>query len=133
MNNKTVNMNLTPQEVLIIESLRACQAVNAAVDSRKTEAQIKEELMDKYMAMDDYDFIHEYAKIIGDDTILAVLQDTLETDGKWNVIFDAIDEDAIIDDLFEAYVSEDTRRQLFLDLQDRTELCSQLVDLTING
>jgi hypothetical protein len=133
MNNTTVNMNLTPQEVLIIESLRACQAVNAAVDSRKTEAQIKEELMDKYMAMDDYDFIHEYAKIIGDDTILAVLQDTLETDGKWNVIFDAIDEDAIIDDLFEAYVSEDTRRQLFLDLQDRTELCSQLVDLTING
>jgi hypothetical protein len=133
MNNKTVNMNLTPQEVLIIESLRACQAVNASVDSRKTEAQIKEELMDKYMAMDDYDFIHEYAKIIGDDTILAVLQDTLETDGKWNVIFDAIDEDAIIDDLFEAYVSEDTRRQLFLDLQDRTELCSQLVDLTING
>ena len=126
-------MNLTPQEVLIIESLRACQAVNASVDSRKTEAQIKEELMDKYMAMDDYDFIHEYAKIIGDDTILAVLQDTLETDGKWNVIFDAIDEDAIIDDLFEAYVSEDTRRQLFLDLQDRTELCSQLVDLTING
>jgi hypothetical protein len=133
MKNTTVNMNLTPQEVLIIESLRACQAVNAAVDSRKTEAQIKEELMDKYMAMDDYDFIHEYAKIIGDDTILAVLQDTLETDGKWNVIFDAIDEDAIIDDLFEAYVSEDTRRQLFLDLQDRTELCSQLVDLTING
>jgi len=133
MNNTTVNMNLTPQEVLIIESLRACQAVNASVDSRKTEAQIKEELMDKYMAMDDYDFIHEYAKIIGDDTILAVLQDTLETDGKWNVIFDAIDEDAIIDDLFEAYVSEDTRRQLFLDLQDRTELCSQLVDLTING
>jgi hypothetical protein len=133
MKNTTVNMNLTPQEVLIIESLRACQAVNASVDSRKTEAQIKEELMDKYMAMDDYDFIHEYAKIIGDDTILAVLQDTLETDGKWNVIFDAIDEDAIIDDLFEAYVSEDTRRQLFLDLQDRTELCSQLVDLTING
>jgi HKD family nuclease len=97
----------------------------------RSDEDYKKELMQKYMDMDDYDFIHEYAEAVGDDTILAVLQDSLGTARKWEIIFDAIDED-VIDELLEAYVSVEDKRQLFLDTQDRTELCSQLVDLN-NG
>jgi hypothetical protein len=137
MKNTTVNMNLTPQEVLIIESLRACQAVNAAVDSRKTEVQIKEELMEKYMNMNEVDFMNEYVEAVGADVILDVLCDTMPSHVKWNTIWDAIDEDEInemedvIDELFASYVSDDTRHDMFFELNDREELAAQLVDLTI--
>ena len=132
MTNKTVNMNLTPQEVLIIESLRACQAVNASVDSRKTEAQIKEELMEKYMNMNEVDFMNEYVEAVGADVILDVLCDTMPAHEKWDAIWDAIDED-VIDELFASYVSDDTRCDMFFELNDREELAAQLVDLTVNG
>jgi hypothetical protein len=79
------------------------------------------------MKMDDKKFIEEYAKIIGDDTILSVLQDTLEFDKKWEVIFEAI-EVWVIDELFANYASEETNRELFLQTQDREQLCAQLVN-----
>ena len=132
MNNTTVNMNLTPQEVLIIESLRACQAVNATVDSRKTQVQTAEELMEKYMEMHGEDFMRTYLNVVGDDVILDVLRDTMPAHEKWDAIWDAIDED-VIDELFESYVSEDTRCDMFFELNDREELAAQLVDLTVNG
>ena len=132
MNNTTVNMNLTPQEVLIIESLRACQAVNATVDSRKTQVQTAEELMEKYMNMNEVDFMNEYVEAVGADVILDVLRDTMPAHEKWDAIWDAIDED-VIDELFESYVSEDTRCDMFFELNDREELAAQLVDLTVNG
>ena len=134
MNNTTVNMNLTPQEVLIIESLRACQAVNATVDSRKTQVQTAEELMEKYMNMNEVDFMNEYVEAVGADVILDVLCDTMPAHEKWNTIWDAIDEDEInemedvIDELFASYVSDDTRCDMFFELNDREELAAQLVD-----
>ena len=136
MNNTTVNMNLTPQEVLIIESLRACQAVNATVDSRKTQVQTEEELteeelMEKYMNMNEVDFMNEYVEAVGADVILDVLCDTMPSHEKWNTIWDAIDED-VIDELFASYVSDDTRHDMFFELNDREELAAQLVDLTID-
>ena len=130
MNNTTVNMNLTPQEVLIIESLRACQAVNATVDSRKTQVQTAEELMEKYMNMNEVDFMNEYVEAVGADVILDVLCDTMPAHEKWDAIWDAIDED-VIDELFASYVSDDTRCDMFFELNDREELAAQLVDLTI--
>ena len=132
MNNTTVNMNLTPQEVLIIESLRACQAVNATVDSRKTQVQTAEELMEKYMNMNEVDFMNEYVEAVGADVILDVLCDTMPAHEKWDAIWDAIDED-VIDELFASYVSDDTRCDMFFELNDREELAAQLVDLTVNG
>jgi len=132
MNNTTVNMNLTPQEVLIIESLRACQAVNATVDSRKTQVQTEEELteeelMEKYMNMNEVDFMNEYVEAVGADVILDVLCDTMPPHEKWDAIWDAIDED-VIDELFASYVSDDTRCDMFFELNDREELAAQLVD-----
>ena len=127
MNNTTVNMNLTPQEVLIIESLRACQAVNATVDSRKTQVQTEEELMEKYMNMNKVDFMNEYVEAVGADVILDVLCDTMPAHEKWDAIWDAIDED-VIDELFASYVSDDTRCDMFFELNDREELAAQLVD-----
>ena len=132
MNNTTVNMNLTPEEVLIIESLRACQAVNATVDSRKTQVQTAEELMEKYMNMNEVDFMNEYVEAVGADVILDVLCDTMPAHEKWDAIWDAIDED-VIDELFASYVSDDTRCDMFFELNDREELAAQLVDLTVNG
>ena len=132
MNNTTVNMNLTPQEVLIIESLRACQAVNATVDSRKTQVQTAEELMEKYMNMNEVDFMNEYVEAVGADVILDVLCDTMPAHEKWDIIWEAIDED-VIDELFASYVSDDTRCDMFFELNDREELAAQLVDLTVNG
>jgi hypothetical protein len=140
MNNKTVNMNLTPQEVLIIESLRACQAANAtvngSVEPQKTQDQTfdfdswnpraEEEMMEKYMNMNEVDFMNEYVEAVGADVILDVLCDTMPAREKWNAIWDAIDED-VIDELFASYVSDDTRCDMFFELNDRYELAAQLV------
>jgi hypothetical protein len=122
-------MELTPREALIIETIRSIASYNDVV---KTDVQMGDELMQKYMNMDDNEFIDKYAEAVGDDVILAVLQETIGTANKWGIIFDSIDED-VIDELFEAYVSNDTRRELFLETQDREELCVQLVDLTMDG
>jgi hypothetical protein len=122
-------MELTPREALIIETIRSIASYNDVV---KTDVQKGDELMQKYMNMDDNEFIDKYAEAVGDDVILAVLQETIGTSQKWGIIFDSIDED-VIDELFEAYVSNDTRRELFLETQDREELCVQLVDLTMDG
>jgi hypothetical protein len=127
--NPTINMELTPREALIIETIRSIASQNTVV---KTDVQMGDELMEKYMDMDDNEFIDKYAEAVGDDTILAVLQETLDPLQKWQAIFSAIDED-VIDEMFESYVSSDTRRELFLETQDREELCVQLVDLTMDG
>jgi hypothetical protein len=122
-------MELTPREALIIETIRSIASQNTVV---KTDVQMGDELMEKYMDMDDNEFIDKYAEAVGDDVILAVLQETFGTSQKWGIIFDSIDED-VIDEMFESYVSSDTRRELFLQTQDREELCLQLVDLTMDG
>ena len=122
---KTYTMNLTEKERNVINAMRG---ESNGIDNDPTG---REKIIDRYMKMDDKEFIEQYAKIIGDDTILAVLQDTFESDGKCNVLFDVIGEDVIddlFDDLFESYVSVEYRRQLFLESQDRFELCSQLVN-----
>ncbi len=132
-NDNLIKMKLTPQEAVLIENIRAMNHI-AVSNSNKvwSEESHKEELMQKYMNMDDNEFIDTYAEAVGDDTILAVLQDTLGTLRKWEIIFDSIDED-VIDEMFESYVSNGTRRELFLETQDRTELCSQLVDMVMDG
>jgi hypothetical protein len=151
MDNAIINMKLTPQEAVLIENIRASATLTnfggtgntsaltfqewldgKTEPVRQSDEQTSAKYMQKYMDMDDNEFIDTYAGAVGDDTILAVLQDTLGTARKWEVIFDSIDED-VIDELFEAYVSEDTRRQLFLDSQDREELVAQLVDLIMWG
>jgi hypothetical protein len=134
MDNAIINMNLTPQEALIIENIRSMQGKPTPVYEPvyRSDEDYKKELMQKYVDMDDNEFIDTYAEAVGDDVILSVLQDSLGTSRKWEIIFDAIDED-VIDELFEAYVSVDNKRELFLDTQDRTELCSQLVDMVMDG
>lgn len=129
MPNATINMELTPREALIIETIRSIASQN---DEVKTDVQRGDELMKKYMDMDDNEFIDHYAEAVGDDVILSVLQDTMSAPEKWEAIWVAIDED-VIDELFEAYVSVDAKRELFLDTQDREELCVQLVDLIMDG
>lgn len=128
MPNPTINMELTPREALIIETIRSIASYN----DEETVVQMGDELMKKYMNMDDNEFIDKYAEAVGDDVILAVLQETIGTANKWGIIFDSIDED-VIDELFESYVPVDSKRELFLDTQDRTELCSQLVDMVMDG
>ena len=126
--NPTINMELTPREALIIETIRSIASYN----DEETVVQMGDELKQKYMDMDDNEFIDKYAEAVGDDVILAVLQETIGTANKWEIIFDSIDED-VIDELFESYVSVDSKRELFLETQDREELCVQLVDLTMDG
>jgi hypothetical protein len=121
-------MKLTPREALIIETIRSIASYN----DEETVVQMGDELKQKYMDMDDNEFIDKYAEAVGDDVILAVLQETIGTANKWEIIFDSIDED-VIDELFESYVPVDSKRELFLDTQDRTELCSQLVDMVMDG
>ena len=127
--NPTINMELTPREALIIETIRSIASQNVIV---KTDVQMGDELMEKYMDMDDNEFIDEYAEAVGDDVILSVLQDTLDPLQKWQAIFFGIEED-VIDEMFETWVSNDARRDLFLETQDREELCMQLVDLTMDS
>jgi hypothetical protein len=148
MDNAIINMKLTPQEAVLIENIRASYNRGGTGNTsaltfqewldgktepvRQSDEQRREQLLVRYMNMTDEGFIDVYAKTIGDDTILAVLQDTIGINSKWSIIFDHIDED-VIDELFESYVSVDTKRQLFLKSQDRFELCSQLVDLIMDG
>jgi len=117
---KTYRMNLTEKERNVINAMRESNGIDNDPTGR-------EKIIDRYMKMDDKEFIEQYAKIIGDDTILAVLQDTLEFDKKWEVIFEAI-EVSVIDELFANYASEETNRELFLQTQDREQLCVQLVN-----
>ncbi len=135
-NDNLIKMKLTPQEAVLIENIRSIASQNTVVktDDRSWADEMMQSISmrEKYMNMDDNEFIDKYAEAVGDDVILSVLQDSLGTARKWEVIFDSIDED-VIDELFEAYVSVDYKRQLFLDTQDRTELCSQLVDLIMDG
>jgi hypothetical protein len=118
-------MDLTEKERDVINAMRG---ESNGIDNDTTD---REEMIDRYMKMDDTEFIERYAEVVGDDTILAVLQDTLEFDKKWEAIFEAI-EVRVIDELFANYVSEETNRELFLQTQDREQLCAQLVDLTID-
>lgn len=122
---KTYTMDLTEKERNVINAMRG---ESNGIDNDTTN---REEMIDRYMKMDDTEFIERYAEVVGDDTILAVLQDTLEFDKKWEAIFEAI-EVRVIDELFANYVSEETNRELFLQTQDREQLCAQLVDLTID-
>ena len=150
-NDNLIKMKLTPQEAVLIENIRASATLTnfggtgntsaltfqewldgKTEPVRQSDEQTSAKYMQKYMDMDDNEFIDTYAEVVGDDVILSVLQDSLGTARKWEIIFDSIDED-VIDELFEAYVSVDYKRQLFLDTQDRTELCSQLVDLIMWG
>jgi len=126
--NPTINMELTPREALIIETIRSIASYN----DEETVVQMGDELKQKYMDMDDNEFIDHYAEAVGDDVILDVLRETMGAHEKWDIIWEAIDED-VIDEMFESYVSNDTRRELFLQSQDREELCRQLVDLKMNG
>ena len=148
MDNAIINMKLTPQEAVLIENIRASYNRGGTGNTsaltfqewldgktepvRQSDEQTSAKYMQKYMDMDDNEFIDTYAEVVGDDVILSVLQDSLGTARKWEIIFDSIDED-VIDELFEAYVSVDYKRQVFLDTQDRTELCSQLVDMVMDG
>ena len=132
-NDNLIKMKLTPQEAVLIENIRAMNHIAVSNSSKVwSEEDHKDALMAKYMDMDDNEFIDTYAEVVGDDVILSVLQDSLGTARKWEIIFDAIDED-VIDELFEAYVSVDYKRQVFLDTQDRTELVSQMVDMVMDG
>ena len=132
-NDNLIKMKLTPQEAVLIENIRAMNHIAVSNSSKVwSEEDHKNELMQKYVDMDDNEFIDKYAEAVGDDVILSVLQDSLGTTHKWGIIFDNIDED-VIDELFEAYVSVDAKRQLFLDTQERTELCSQMVDMVMDG
>jgi hypothetical protein len=128
--NPTINMELTPREALIIETIRSIASQNTVV---KTDVQMGDELMEKYMDMDDNEFIDHYAEAVGDDVILSVLQETLSYEQKSEAVMTSTDHEALIDDLFETWVSTDTRRELFLETQDREELCLQLVDLIMDG
>ena len=112
---------LTDKEIAVINAMRG------ESNSINNDTTGREKMIDRYMKMDDYDFIHQYAEAVGDDTILAVLQDTMTAHEKWDAIWYQTDED-VINDLFEAYVSFEDRRQMFLDSQDREQLCVQLVN-----
>jgi hypothetical protein len=132
-NDNLIKMKLTPQEAVLIENIRAMNHIAVSNSSKVwSEEDHKDALMQKYVDMDDNEFIDKYAEAVGDDVILAVLQETFGTSQKWGIIFDSIDED-VIDELFESYVSVDSKRELFLETQDREELCVQLVDLTMDG
>lgn len=132
-NDNLIKMKLTPQEAVLIENIRAMNHIAVSNSSKVwSEEDHKDALMQKYVDMDDNEFIDKYAEAVGDDVILSVLQDSLGATHKWGIIFDNIDED-VIDELFEAYVSVDAKRELFLETQDRTELCSQMVDLVMDG
>jgi hypothetical protein len=129
MANTTYQYTLTQEEATIVEDIRAKVSKNTIPQSAEPS---REELMKKYMDMDDNEFIDECSEAFDDDTILAVLQDTLSSTEKWDAIWSAFAED-VIDEMFESCVSNDVRRDLFLGTQDREELCVQLVDLTMDG
>jgi hypothetical protein len=164
MDNAIINMKLTPQEAVLIENIRASATLTnfggtgntstltfqewldgKTEPVRQSDEQRREELLVRYMNMTDEGFIDVYAKTIGDDTILAVLQDTLTYEQKSKAVLSSLvqtpgydimtidDYDELVEDLFEAYVSNLQRRTLFLQTNDREELVAQLVDMIING
>jgi len=146
MDNAIINMNLTPQEALIIENIRSMQGkaepVRQSDESREgscTDCVKKDktwpdwkQLTQNYYGMSTEEFMEHYTDCMGDDIVQDFLSVNLSVEDKLNAIIDCIDDD-VVDHLFDTYVTKEVKNSMFYERNDIATLTEQLVDMIMDG
>lgn len=130
MGNTTVTIEVTPQEALIIENIRALQAQTTTVF--KSDDQYKQDLVERYMNMDDDAFMTHFRDCMGDEIVVEGVQETHSVEDLLTAIVPFVDAD-VVDDLFNRYTPEDTQNEMFLNYHGKEELVVRLVDMIMDG
>ncbi len=129
MPNATINMELTPREALIIETIRSIASYNDVV---KTDVQKGDELMQKYMDMDDSQFMTYFRQCFGDETVIDGISGCMTIEAMMEHVAQWIDAEQA-DELFNRYVPEDVMNDVFIELNGKEDLVIRLVDMIVDG
>jgi hypothetical protein len=129
MGNATINMELTPREALIIETIRSIASYNDVV---KTDVQKGDELMQKYLNMDDNEFMVYFRQCFGDETVVDGISESMAIDDMMEHVAQWIDEEQA-QELFNRYVPEDVMNDVFIELNGKENLVERLVDMIVDG
>ena len=128
-NDNLIKMKLTPQEALIIENIRAMASQNDVV---KTDVQIGDELMQKYMDMDDSQFMTYFRQCFGDETVIDGISGSMTIEAMMEHVTQWIDAEQA-DELFNQYVPEDVMNDIFIEINGKEDLVIRLVDMIVDG
>jgi len=127
-----IKMKLTPQEALIIENIRAMQGKTETETVYRSDEAHKEELTQKYMDMDDSEFMVHFRDCMGDEIVVDAISESMTIDAMMEHVAQWIDAEQA-DELFNRYVPEDVMNDVFLEINDRENLVERLVDMIIDG
>lgn len=133
--NDMIKMKLTPQEVAIIENIRALNNLQIMSDTSKTwksEDFQREELKEKYWAMDEAEFMREYREAIGDEFIIDAVTQSLTIQEMMEVIAEWVDGEEV-EELWNRFVPEERVNELFFSSNDHEDLVNHLVDRVMDG
>jgi len=148
MDNAIINMNLTPQEALIIENIRSMQGkaepVRQSDESREgscTDCVKKDktwpdwkQLTQKYHGMSTEEFMEHYTDCMGDDIVEEFLSDNLSVEDKLDAIVKSIKKHyLLVDHLYDHYVTTEVKNSIFYNCHDTATLREQMVDMIMNG
>lgn len=98
----------------------------------RSEESSQEDLNEKYMNMDEQDFMKEYRYCMGDEIVVEGVTERLTIDemmahvGQWTS-----EEQA--DEMFKEYVPEEVINDLFIEFNGKENLVLQLVDMIMDG
>ena len=125
-----IKMKLTPEEVAIIENIRSMQG---NTETRiTTEDTRREELKEKYWAMDEDAFMREYRYCMGDEVVIDGVTESLTIQDMMEVIAEWVDGEEV-EELWNRFVPEERTNELYLTSNDKEELIDQLVDRVMDG
>ena len=127
-----IKMKLTPQEALIIENIRAMQGKTETETVYRSDEAHKEELTQKYMDMDDNEFMGEFRSCMGDEIVVDGISGSMTIEAMMEHVTQWIDAEQA-DELFNQYVPEDVMNDIFIEINGKEDLVERLVDLIIDG
>ena len=126
-----IKMKLTPAEVAIIENIRSMQG-KTETRIMSTEDAHREELKQKYWAMDEDAFMREYRYCMGDEVVIDGVTSSMSIQSMMEIIAEWVDGEEV-DELWNRYVPEDKVNELYFTNNDHEELIDQLVDRVMDG
>lgn len=128
-----LNYTLTPQEALIIENIRALQTQKTASTLQEEfDDQRKQDLVEKYMNMDDDEFMTHFRDCMGDEIVMEGVQETYSVEDLLTAIVPYIDAEDV-DAIFSQNAPEDLQNEMFLNYHGKEDLVEKLVDMIIDG
>ena len=125
-----IKMKLTPEEVALIENIRSMQGkTEAGITTEDTQ---REELKQKYWAMDEEQFMQEYRYCMGDEVVIDGVTESLTIQDMMEVIAEWVDGEEV-EELWNRFVPEERTNEIYFTNNDHEELIDQLVDRIMDG